>query len=122
MPVSNNLYNKVLSHLSDNPKLCQLVSFLIQSVESDDIPIIYDKLIGDWDTLLSGQRVTVTWADPFCVDEGYIFMLPGLIPEEPLKGVIIHIPQSAKEENEQQWFVLKHLLVFAETIEIQPSY
>jgi hypothetical protein len=117
-----DLYTSVLDHLATNTKLCKLIAFLVQSLESNMIPLMTDKLVGDWDEARAGQKVTVTWTDPYRVEDGYLMVLPGLRADDILEGGIVHIPRSSVDETQQHWYILKYLSILADSIEIHPEY
>ncbi len=114
------LYDLVMMHLAQNESLVRLISLHIAS-QHDDLPFPKDKLLGDWEFAIPGQKVKVTWTDPYNEEEGYLFVLPGCEPTDILNGAFVHIPNSFDEEGEQKWFVLKHLAVFAAQIELLPN-
>jgi len=108
-------------HLADNENLTRLLALAFHiAYHDEDVPFPKDKLIGeDWDCAIPGQKITITWTDPYRVEEGYLFVLPGLESQDIYKS-IVHIPLSY-ETNEQQWYMLKHLAIFADTVELMPN-
>jgi hypothetical protein len=118
----NILYNCVLNHLAANEKLCRLVALAVHAAYQDDIEMPMDKLIGcDWEFARGGQKVEITFVEPYRVESGYLFYLPGLRSDEPIEGALVHIPSLDDDETKQAWYVLKHLAIFAETIELMPD-
>ncbi len=114
------LYYTVLNHLVENTKLSQLISLLVYTYKLDDVPFPEDKLVGDWDTARPGRKVRITWTDPYRVEYGFLFTLPGLC-EDLFKGGIVQIPESDDDPNTQRWYTLKHLAIFADTLELEPE-
>ena len=99
-------------------KLNTLATILLQSFE-DDTPFPKDKLIGDWDSVGPGQRVVITYIDPWRVEIGYLFTLPGLHADDIFKGGILQIPSNPEDETKQTWMLLKHAAIFAATLEVE---
>lgn len=107
------LYTKVLNMLAENEKLLTLIALWEQSLD-DDIPFPRGKLIGDWDSARPGDRVVITYTDPYKVVKGFIFTLPG----HPEYGIIVN---GIVQHEEDGWILLKHVAIFAETIELETS-
>lgn len=99
-------------------KLNTLIALLIYSV-NDGIPFPKDKLIGDWSAVCPGQRVVITYTNPWRVEIGYLFTLPGLYADDILKGGIIQIPHNSEDEDKQTWLLLKYAAIFADTLEVE---
>jgi hypothetical protein len=99
-------------------KLNTLVALLILSAE-DDVPFPYDKLIGPWESVRPGQRIEITYTNPWRIETGYLFTLPGLYADDIFKGGIIQIPASSENEDKQTWILLKHAAIFANTLEVE---
>ena len=118
--MSNQFYEIVLNYFAANKSICQLLTLAIYSCYTDDIPFPEDKLIGDWDEAVAGQKVKVTWTNPYRIEDGYLFTLPGLESTDILKGGFVHIPRS--DDDQQKWYVLKHIAIFADSIELQPDF
>jgi hypothetical protein len=115
------IHRYVTVHLAQNEGLCRLLALLIQSC-TDDIEFPKDKLIGeDWDFARAGQKVNITFVDPYRVETGYLFFLPGLEAQDIYKGGIVHIPALSENQNEQCWYCLKHVAIFSEQIELLPD-
>jgi len=111
------LYTKVLSMLAENEKLLQLIALWEQSLD-DDIPFPKGRLIGDWDSAKPGDRVLMTYIDPYRVVKGFILTLPG----HPDYGILVNgIVQYKDEDDRANWILLKHVAIFAETIELETS-
>lgn len=102
-----------------NKKLAQLIKLLYQS-QKDNIPFPTEKLLGDWDDVQPGRRVTITFVDPYRVEHGTLMVLPGIHADDMLKGGIVHIADSTLHPNKQAWYVLKYIAIFAETVELEP--
>jgi len=116
--MNNKFYEFVLNFLETNKSLCQFLTLAAYSIYND-IPFPEDKLVGDWDEAIAGQKVTITWEDPYRVEDGYLFTLPGLEPTDILRGGFVHIPED--DNQQQRWYVLKHLAIYASQIELQPN-
>jgi len=114
----SNLYNTVLNHMAENTKLTQLLSYLISIYKVDDLPFPVDKLLGDWDEVLPGRKIRITWEDPYRIEYGFLFTLPGLC-NDIFKGGLVQIPQSDDDPTTQRWYTLKHLAIFASTLELE---
>jgi hypothetical protein len=114
------LYLTVLNHMAENSKLTQLLSLLVYIYKMDDVPFPEDKLIGDWEYAKPGRKVRITWTDPYRVEYGFLFTLPGLC-EDMLKGGVVQIPESDDDPTTQRWYTLKHLAIFADTLELEPE-
>ena len=113
------LFTKVLDSLAENEQLTKLLALLINSFD-DSIPFPEDKLVGDWTGVLPGQKVLITYTDPYRVEEGFIFTLPGFEAADVFKGGLVQIPRLSEDEDKQSWFLLKHVAIFADTIELEP--
>jgi hypothetical protein len=114
----NILYNIVLNHMALNKKLTQLISLVLYLYELDDVPFPEEKLVGDWDEVKPGRRIKITWSDPYRIEYGFLFTLPGL-SSDIYKGGIVQIPESEDDPDTQRWYTFKHLAVFAETLELE---
>jgi|WetSurMetagenome_2_1015567.scaffolds.fasta_scaffold45565_3 hypothetical protein len=114
------LYNIVLNHFAENTKLTQLISLVLYLYNLNDIPFPEDKLIGYWDDVKPGRKIKITWNDPYRVETGFLFTLPGLT-QDILKGGIVQIPESDDDPTIQRWYTLFHLAMFAETLELEPE-
>lgn len=115
------LLDYVIQHLQQNELLTKLLALGISSV-TDDIPFPENKLVGeDWEGARAGQKVKVTWVDPYRIDEGYLFLLPGLEAQNIYLGGFVHIPSTYNDKTEQAWYSLKHLAILADQIELQPE-
>lgn len=106
------LYTKVLNMLAENEKLLTLIALWEQSLD-DDIPFPRGKLIGDWDSARPGDRVAITYTDPYKIVKGFILTLPG----HPKYGILVN----GIVQHEDGWILLKHVAIFAETIELETS-
>lgn len=115
------LHDHLAEQIKGNQKLNQLMSTLIFSME-DGLTTPVDKLVGDWSNLEPGQKVTITWSDPFKIEHGFIFTLPGFSGKKLLDVAIVQIPRSSNDENLSGWMLLKYLAMFADTVEIEESY
>lgn len=121
MSIKNACSDIVAMHLPHNFPLCNLITTVLASIH-DDLPFPTDKLIGeDWDFAVAGQKVKVTWTDPYREDEGYLLFLPGLASDDIYKGAIVHIPSPYNDDGYQQWFALKHLAILADQLELMPN-
>ena len=90
MSIKNACSDIVAMHLPHNFPLCNLITTVLASIH-DDLPFPTDKLIGeDWDFAVAGQKVKVTWTDPYREDEGYLLFLPGLASDDIYKGAIVY--------------------------------
>jgi len=116
----NLLYIKVLDALAQNESLTTLLALLINSFD-DDIPFPEDKLIGDWFDIFPGQKVIITYTDPYRIETGFLFTLPGFESSNIYKGGIIQIPRLHDDEDKQTWTLLKHAAIFADTIELETT-
>jgi hypothetical protein len=114
------LYRKVLDSLAKNENLTTLLALLINSFD-DDIPFPDGKLIGDWYDILPGQKVIITYTDPYRVEMGFLFTLPGFQADDIYRGGIIQIPRLSDNEEKQTWTLLKHAAIFADTIELETT-
>ena len=112
------MYEKLLTYLASNENLVKLFILLLHSWE-DGIDFPKEKLLGDWETASGGQKVKITWTSPYREDDGYLILLPGLL-EDIYKNAIVHIPMSYDTE-EQRWYVLKHLAIICDSIELMPN-
>jgi hypothetical protein len=99
-------------------KLNTLVALVIHSVD-DGTPFPKEKLIGDWSSVRPGQRIEITYTDPWRVEIGYLFTLPGLYADDIFKGGIIQIPNTSEDEDKQTWILLKYAAIFANTLEVE---
>ncbi len=115
------MQNHVSEHLMGNEKLVSLIASLLFSLE-DGLTTPVDKLIGDWINLEPGQKVTITWSDPFKIEHGFIFTLPGFSNTKLLDTAIVQIPRSADDEDLTVWVLLKYVAILADTVEIEESY
>lgn len=115
--MNNLLYQTVLNSLAQNTKLTQLLSLLIYSYKLDDVPFPDTEV--DWEEFRPGRKIKITWSDPYKVEYGFIFTLPGFC-DDILKGGLVQIPESEDDSNIQRWYVLKHLAIFA-TLELEPE-
>jgi hypothetical protein len=106
--------------MATNVKLTQLLSLLIYNYKLDDIPFPEEKLIGDLDDIKPGCKIAITWSDPYRVEYGTVFTLPGLC-EDITKGGIVQIPDIEDSPNQQCWYILKQVAILADQIEIFPS-
>ena len=93
----------------------QLLYRLTNSLDADLEERVIDKFIGDWDFVQPGQRVIITWQDPYKVDHGFLFTLPGGVGHF-FDHAIVQIPT----EDNFYWFTLKDLACLATTIELEP--
>jgi len=115
------LFDYVVEYLKHNELLCKLLALGISSA-SDSIPFPEDKLVGeDWEGAKAGQKVCITWTEPYRVDEGYLFVLPGLEAQNIYLGGFVHVPSRYEDQTEQAWYSLKHLAILADQIELQPE-
>lgn len=92
----------------------------IHAAYRDEVPFPKEKLVGEWDFAKAGQRVQITWTDPYRTEEGYLMFLPGLESSDVYKGAIVHVPNTYENEEEQRWYTLKHLCIFTDSIELLP--
>ncbi len=120
MKQSEILYTTVLNHLAENTTLLQLFSMLIYNYKVESIDICEDKLIGAWDEITPGRKIKITWTDPYRVEYGFIFTLPGLC-ENIFKGAIVQIPESVDDPEVQRWYPLAYLAAFVDTLELEPE-
>jgi hypothetical protein len=112
------LYVTVLNHMAENVKLTQLLSLLIYIYKTDDIPFPEEKLVGFWEDVRPGRKIRITWTDPYRVEAGFLFTLPGLC-SDIRKGGVVQIPESDDDPLTQRWYTLKHLAIFADTLELE---
>ena len=110
--VKMGLYNLVINHMADNVNFTRLLALLIHSNKVDDIAFPRDKLIGDLDEFRPGDRIKITWMDPYRTQSGFLFSLPGL-PDE----LVVQIPENEDDPETQSWYVFKHLAITAYLIE-----
>ncbi len=101
--------------------LTTLLYFAKQPLELDDpIREHFDKkLIGDWETVQPGQRVIITFEDPYRVEHGFLFTLPGL-GIDFFNSAIIQVPHCEEDPDTTLWFTFKDLICLASTIELEP--
>jgi hypothetical protein len=118
MKPTDILYNIVLNHMAENKKLTQLISLVINNTLVEPIPIDTTKLIGDWDEVKPGDRVTITYTDPFRIEYGFIFTLPGLC-DSMLDSAIVQIPSMSEDPESQCWLPLAYLTAFAASVELE---
>lgn len=117
----NILFDYVVNYLKHNELLVKLLALGISSA-TDDIQFPEGKLIGeDWEGARAGQKVKVTFTNPYRVDEGYLFVLPGLEAQNIYLGGFVHVPSNCEDETEQVWYSLKHLAILADQIELTPD-
>lgn len=100
-------------------KLGKLVKLLIQSWDDGIEFPAATRLVGDWDNVSPGQKIIITFTEPYRVETGFLFTLPGLEADDIFKGGIVQIPSLRENDEEQQWFVFKHLAILADTIELE---
>ncbi len=114
-----SVFEGVMSGLDKNQKLTKLLwlTFFANS-ELADFPEITEQLIGDWDSAYWGQRITITFSDPYQVEAGYLFTLPAL-EGSFIDRALVHIPGTVKAEGEAFFYTLKHLATVTETIELE---
>ena len=115
------LFEFVTAHLAQTDGLVRLLALFFAS-KYDDLPIPADKLVGEWESAVAGQKVRITCTDPYRCDEGYLFVLPGCTSTDILNGSFVHIPNSFDEDGEQRWFLLKHLIIVADQVELLPNW
>jgi hypothetical protein len=115
-----NLFDKVLNHVAENAKLTQLLALMIQSLD-DGIVFPEEKLIGDWEFAKPGQRVYVTYKNPYRMETGFLFTLPGVEADSILQAAIIQFPGMSEDDEKQMWILLKHAAILADTIELEPN-
>jgi hypothetical protein len=106
--------------MAENAKLTQLISLVLFLYNMDDTFFPEEKLVGDWDEARPGRRIKITWGDPYRIEYGFIFTLPGLA-SDLFKGGLVQIPESEDDPSTQRWYTLKHLAIFAETLELEPE-
>lgn len=115
-----SLYEQVLLALSKNEGFTSILALLVYSF-NDGVEFPTEKLIGDWSFIWPGQRIAITYSDPFRIEHGFLFTLPGFESNDVLKGGIVQIPRMSENENAQTWQVFKHVALFADTIEMEDS-
>jgi hypothetical protein len=102
--------------LAANEQLLRLIALWEQSL-GDDIPFPRGKLIGDWDSARPGDRVVITYIDPYKIVKGFILTLPG----HSEYGILVNGIVQHEEEGKVSWTLLNHVAIFAETIELETS-
>lgn len=109
--------------LQTKPRLTRLVALIAQTQVLDDVledSAVEDKFIGDWESVTPGDKVIVTFIDPYRVEEGFLFTLPDLGPNF-LEAAIVQIPNTEDDQETTRWFTLAHLICIAETIELEKT-
>ena len=116
------LFEFVSERLKSNGKLLALLSLVFSVSGSNEANITFpkDRLIGDWTDARPGDRVSITWSNPYRIEHGFLFSLPGLKANDFLKCCVVQIPRPSTEEGHFHWFTLKHLTILADTIELEP--
>lgn len=112
------LYHIVLNQLAENAKLLQLISLVVDTYKLDDISFPEEKLIGDWEDVRPGRKIKITWTEPYRIEYGFLFTLPGLCADI-FKGGLVQIPESEDDPTTQRWYTLKHIAIFADTLELE---
>ena len=112
------LFNIVSNHMAENVKLTHLLSLLVYVYKVDDVPFPVEKLVGGWDEARPGCKVRITWIEPYRVEKGFLFTLPGLCSDF-FSGCLVQIPESEDDPTTQRWYTLKHLAIFADTLELE---
>jgi len=103
-----------------NKKLASLLKLLEKS-QTDNIPFPKDKIIGcDLEDIKPGQKVTITFTNPYRVEHGILIVLPGIDADNILKGGIVYIPESYQYPGKQLWIIFKYAAILADTIEVEP--
>jgi len=117
------MYEYASAFLKTKPRLTRLVALIAQTQVLDEEltnPQMEEKFIGEWDAVSPGDKVTVTFIDPYRVEEGFLFTLPDLGPNF-LEAAIVQIPNTEDDQETTRWFTLAHLACIAETIEMEKT-
>ena len=118
------MYEYASAFLETKPRLVRLLALVAQAqVLENDLFLsedIKDKFIGDWDAVSPGDKVIVTFIDPYRVEEGFLFTLPDLGPNF-LEAAVVQIPNTEADQETTRWFTLSHLACIAETIELETT-
>jgi len=116
----SNLCDRVFQHMAENTKLTQFLALIIQFLDNE-VEFPEHKLVGDWESVKPGQRVYITYSDPYRVETGFLFTLPGIKTDNILQSAIIQIPSMSEDDDKQMWMLLKLVVIFADTIELEPN-
>jgi len=106
--------------MTENIQLIRLLA-LITFANDNSIPFPDGKLVGDgWDTVTPGRWMRITWTNPYKVEYGFLFTLPGMC-WDIFKNGVVQIPSRIDDPENQSWYTLKHLAIIASTLELEPE-
>ena len=114
-----SVFSDIMVGLEKNRPLSKLLwlTFFAGS-ELAEFPEITEQLVGDWDDAMWGDKVLITFSDPYRIERGYLLTLPNL-EGDFIDRAIVHIPRLSTDTDESIYYTLKHLATIADTIELE---